>query len=364
MAHTVSIPLAAAHAKAQPAATAFTVVRASRVSQAALAALGATTFLVASMPWWAETALMRTAVEFLYFLALAQMWNLLAGYGGLGSFGQQAFVGLGGYALVVFALKLGLNPFLSVLLGGLVCGLIAMPVSRLLFRLQGAYFAVGTWVVAEVFRLLIANVAWLGGGSGVSITSVMQEMDAWWRDALTLWMALALGSGSLLAVFLLLRSRLGLGLTAVRDSEPAAESIGISVPRLKFWVYVIAAVGFGLAGGLIFLTKLRISPDSAFAIHWTITVVFIVVIGGLGTIEGPLIGTIVYFLLRDTLADYGSWYLIAFGLLAIAVMLLMREGLWGCVRNRFGIELFPVQRRLRHPALKAMGGKVREGKLT
>jgi len=330
-----------------PAATRFTVVRATHMSRAALTVLGALTVLLTSLPWWAEPSTMRTASEFLYYLALAQMWNLLAGYGGLGSFGQQAFVGLGGYALVVFSLKFGLNPFFAVLLGGLVCGLIAMPVSKLLFRLQGAYFAVGTWVVAEVFRLLIANASWLGGGSGVSITSVMQSVDDWWRDAATLWIAIALGIGSMLAVFALLRSRLGLGLTAVRDSEAAAESIGISVPRLKFWVYVIAAIGFGLAGALIFLTKLRISPDSAFAINWTITVVFIVVIGGLGTIEGPLIGTVIFFLLRDTLSDYGSWYLIVFGALAIVVMLLMRQGIWGFVRQRFGLELFPVQRRLR-----------------
>jgi branched-chain amino acid transport system permease protein len=264
---------------------AFSVVRTTRISRIALTLLAAATALLASMPWWAEASTMRTATEFLYYLALAQTWNLLAGYGGLASFGQQAFVGLGGYALVVFSLKFGLDPFFAVLLAGLVCGLIAMPVSQLLFRLQGAYFAVGTWVVAEVFRLLIANVSWLGGGSGVSITSVMQRVDAWWRDAATLWIALALGIGSLLAVFLLLRSRLGLGLTALRDSEAAAESIGISVARLKFWIYVIAAIGFGLAGALIFLTKLRMSPDSAFSINWTITVVFIVVNGGQGTIE-------------------------------------------------------------------------------
>ena len=332
-------------------AAGFSVARATPLSRAALTLLAAATVLIASMPWWAEGSTKRTASEFLYYLALAQMWNLLAGYGGLASFGQQAFVGLGGYALVVFSLKFGLDPFFAVLLGGLVCGLVAMPVSKLLFRLQGAYFAVGTWVVAEVLRLLVANVSWLGGGSGVSITSVMQAVDDWWRDAVTLWIALALGCGSMLAVFVLLRSRLGLGLTAVRDSEAAAESIGISVPRLKFWVYVIAAVGFGLAGALIFLIKLRISPDSAFAINWTITVVFIVVIGGLGTIEGPLIGTVIYFLLRDTLSDYGSWYLIVFGALAIVVMLLMRQGIWGFVRQRFGLELFPVQRRLLHPTV-------------
>jgi branched-chain amino acid transport system permease protein len=334
----------------------FSVVRTSRLNQSALALLGAGTLVLASMPWWAEGSTMRTAVELLYFLALAQMWNLLAGYGGLASFGQQAFIGLGGYALVLFSLKLGLSPFFAVLLGGVVSALIAMPVSKLLFRLQGAYFAVGTWVVAEVFRLLLANVSWLGGGSGVSITTAVQQIDAFWREAITLWIAVLLGIGSVLGVFLLLRSRLGIGLTAVRDSEAAAESIGISVARLKFWVYVIAAFGFGIVGALIFLTKLRISPDSAFAIHWTITVVFIVVIGGLGTIEGPIIGTAIYFLLRDTLSDYGSWYLIVFGALAIVVMLLMRQGIWGFVAHKFDLALFPVQRRLRHPATRAAAG--------
>ena len=133
---------------------------------------------------------------------------------------------------------------------------------------------------------------------------------------------------------------------ALRDSEAASESIGISVTRLKTWVYVAAAAAFGLIGGLIFLTKLRISPDSAVSINWSVTVVFIVVVGGIGTIEGPIIGVVLYFLLREYLADYGAIYMIVFGLLAITVMLTLKGGVWGTVQRRFDLRLFPVQRRL------------------
>lgn len=303
--------------------------------------------IVLAMPFWAGSDILRTGIEFLYFLALAQIWNLLAGYGGLISFGQQAFIGIGGYTLVLFAYRLGFNPFVTVLLGGLIAGLLAWPMSRLLFRLQGAYFAVGTWIFAECWRLVFANWSWLGGGSGVSITATMQGIDRWWRESLSFWLAATIGIGSVLAIYLLLRSRYGLALTAMRDSEAASESVGISTPRLKTWVYILSAIGFGLVGGLIFLTKLRISPDSAVSINWSVMVVFIVVIGGIGTIEGPIVGTILFFLLREYLADFGSIYMILYGLLAIVVMTTMRGGIWGVIQRRWDLRFFPVQRRVR-----------------
>jgi branched-chain amino acid transport system permease protein len=142
---------------------------------------------------------------------------------------------------------------------------------------------------------------------------------------------------------------------AIRDSEPASESMGVDVFRAKLLVYLVAAFGTGTTGALIYLNLLRISPDAAFSINWTAYTIFIVVIGGLGTIEGPLVGTVIYFVLRDTLSDYGSWYLIVFGALAIVMMLAMRQGIWGFVRQRFGIELFPVQRRLVHPSIGRAG---------
>ena len=145
----------------------------------------------------------------------------------------------------------------------------------------------------------------------------------------------------------LLRSRHGLALTAVRDNELAAQSAGIDVTRLKFIVYVVTAFGTGMVGALIFLMKLRISPDTAFSVNdWTAFVIFITVIGGIGRIEGPIVGTIIFFMLRQALADLGSLYLLMMGAVAIAIMLWAPKGLWGLVAERFGWQVLPLQRRL------------------
>uniref|UniRef100_UPI002B00167E branched-chain amino acid ABC transporter permease n=1 Tax=Castellaniella sp. TaxID=1955812 RepID=UPI002B00167E len=273
--------------------------------------------LLALAPWWAGRANLRLFSEFFYMLALAQMWNLLAGYGGLLSIGQQAYIGIGGYVLVFFGLKLGIDPFLTIPLAGLVCGLLSLPFGALMFRLKGAYFAVGTWVLAEICRLVLANISDFGGGSGLSVTATLRGIPAWWRESITLWSALALGVGATAFVYFLLRSRHGLALTAVRDNVRAAASLGVSTRRIQWFVYVSCAVGCGMTGALIFITKLRISPDAAFSIDWMVAMIFIVVIGGIGTIEGPLLSTLLYFILREQLSDYGSWYLIFVGMLTV-----------------------------------------------
>jgi branched-chain amino acid transport system permease protein len=149
-------------------------------------------------------------------------------------------------------------------------------------------------------------------------------------------------------VFALLRARLGLALTAIRDSEAAAASVGVNNQRAKRLVYLLAAGVTGSVGALAFLEKLRISPDAAFSVgDWTVDVIFIVVIGGIGSIEGPILGTLVFFALRAALAGYGAWYLIALGGIAVAVMLFAPRGLWGLLAGRFDLHLFPVQRRVR-----------------
>src|SRR5664279_3778802 len=136
-------------------------------------------------------------------------------------------------------------------------------------------------------------------------------------------------------VYLLLRSRHGLALTAIRDSEPASASLGVNTFRTKLIIYVVTASCTGLVGGLIFLQKLRLSPEAGFSINdWTVVVIFMVVIGGIGTIEGPFIGMLIYILLRELLADYGTYYLILMGVLAIAIMLKAPFGIWGWVIQR------------------------------
>jgi len=299
-----------------------------------------------ALPWTRDAGLMRVIVEFIALLTLAQMWNLLAGYAGLVSIGQQAYVGLGGYALMVLADDLGVNPFLAVPLAGLVATAFALPTAALVFRFSGGYFAVGTWAVAEVYRLLIANTGALGRGTGRTLKAVF-PLARETRELATYALALALGVTTIVAIYLYLRSRLGLGLMAVRDSEPASQSLGVDVFRTKLAVYLIAAFGTGTTGALIYLNLLRISPDAAFSINWTAYTIFIVVIGGLGTLEGPIVGTVVFFLLRELLADYGSWYMILLGTLAVVAMMRYPQGLWGLVVDRWDLRFFPVQRLVR-----------------
>lgn len=148
-------------------------------------------------------------------------------------------------------------------------------------------------------------------------------------------------------IILLLRSRHGLALAAIRDNETAARTSGVDVNKLKLSIYIGVAFGTALVGALIFLQKLRISPETAFSVNdWAAVIIFIVTIGGIGRVEGPIIGTIVFFLLRECLADLGTTYLIVLGIMAIAVMIFAPQGLWGFVANRFGWQAFPLARRL------------------
>ena len=302
--------------------------------------------LLLAAPWWGATSTLRLVGEFMVYLALASLWNLLAGYTGLVSVGQQAYVGFGSYVMMSLCLLLGWHPLLAVPVAGLAAVVIALPVGKLVFRLQGAYFAIGTWVVAEVFRLLAAQVTVLGGGSGISLpTQALKLMAAtkFWREATIYWLALALGVGALALVYGLLRSRIGLALTAIRDSEVASSSLGINISKIKYAVYVAVAGMTAMVGTLITLQKIRVSPDAAFSVNdWTAFVIFIVVIGGIGTIEGPILGTIVYFLLREFLADLGSIYLLLLGALAIIIMLVAPKGIWGYISARWNISLFPT----------------------
>jgi branched-chain amino acid transport system permease protein len=316
-----------------------------------LAILGLVLAALASAPAWGGRDDLRLLAEIYAYIALASLWNLLAGYAGLVSVGQQAYVGLGAYLLFALTLRAGLPALWAIPLAGLITAVIAVPAAALLFRLRGHYFAIGTWIVAEVFRLLASQVAVLGGGSGLSlpanvVTAIAASRQE--REFLIYWVALALGTAILSAIVALLRSRYGLALKAIRDNELAARSNGIDVTRVKVIVYVVTALGTAMIGALIFLQKLRISPDAAFSVNdWTAFVIFMTVIGGIGRIEGPIIGAIVFFLLRQTLADLGTLYLLLLGAVAIAVMLFAPKGIWGLIVDRFGWQVFPLERRVR-----------------
>jgi branched-chain amino acid transport system permease protein len=303
---------------------------------------------LAVAPLWGGRDDLQLLSEVYTYVALASLWNLLAGYAGLVSVGQQAYVGLGAYILFAFAILAGLSPLWAIPLAGIIAAIVAMPVAGLVFRLRGHYFAIGTWIIAEVFRLLASQVSVLGGGSGISLPAslvIAIASSRQWRDFIEYWIALALVVAVLALIVLLLRSRYGLALKAIRDSEFAAACNGIDVLRTKVLVYIITAAATAMVGAFIFLQRLRISPDAAFSVNdWTAFVIFITVIGGIGRIEGPIVGTIVFFALRQTLADLGTIYLLTLGVVAILVMLMAPKGIWGLIVESFGWQVFPLER--------------------
>jgi branched-chain amino acid transport system permease protein len=322
------------------AADALDVRRAARSSKVSGLVLLVVAVALAALPYLVFSTVTDTLVNLFVLIALASMWNLLAGFGGLVSVGQQAYIGIGAYSVIALADQ-GVQPYLAVPLAAVTCAIFALPKSWLAFRLRGDYFAVGTWVIAEVYRLIVVRIDSLGGGSGKGLTG-LAGIDQAVRGALTYWVALALALASIGAAYLLLRGRLGLALMAVRDEETAANALGVDVGRAKRLVYLVSAAGCGAAGGVITVSSHSVNPDAIFSVQWSAYMIFIVVIGGIGYIEGPLLGGVVFFALQQLLSDYGSWYLVVLGAIGMAVALWLPRGLWGLVRDRTNISLFPV----------------------
>ena len=203
------------------------------------------------------------------------------------------------------------------------------------------YIAVGMWVIAEVYRLLVIKVDSLGGSSGRSLDG-LAGYDPTLRSALTYWSALAVCVVAVGLCYLLLRGRVGLSLTAVRDDETAARAAGVDVSLAKRIVFLASAAGCGAAGGVLVIDSLSVQPNAIFSVQWSAYMIFIVVIGGIGYLEGPILGAIVFFALQQFLADAGTWYLIVLGVIAICSAIWMPRGLWGLLIEKTGIRLFAV----------------------
>lgn len=258
-------------------ATVTTRTRASGIAAIVAVALILCGF---ALPAVADRGLIKDLFFILTMLTLAQYWNLLAGYGGLVSVGQQAFVGLGAYGLFGAAITWGMDPVLALPLGGLFALLVAIPTAFFAFRLAGAYFAIGTWVVAEVMRLSIAQWKAVGGGTGTSLpravqtdmtgTALIEQLfglrSAAAQDVLAYWLALALAVLTIGGIYLLLRSKAGLALAAVRDNAEAARAVGVNARRMKWLVFLGAAFAITARTGVQFFPirrrlSLRVGED-------------------------------------------------------------------------------------------------------
>ncbi len=288
----------------------------------------------------------RMTTLFIYVL-LAAMWNALAGYGGLVSIGQQAFFGLGAYVLVRLS-AVGVEMYLALLLAVVIVGLLSIPLGQLMLRLHGGEFAIGMWVLAELMHLVVTIDPLVQGETGTSLLGVDAFAPAV-RRADTYWMALALMSVLLLALFFLLRSRIGASLQAVRDDETAAASIGVNVLRSKHVLFCVSALGCAAGGALWLATSISFQPASFFSPQWTAYMLFMTIVGGLGTFEGPVIGAVVFFAAETWFGSTGVAYLIGLGLLAIGFALLFPRGIWGALEARLTTRLIPIGYHVRLP---------------
>jgi len=296
--------------------------------------------VLATLPHWTSRYGVSVLILIFLYMTLASMWNLLAGYSGLISLGQQMFIGLGGYTLAVLSMYYGIPIFLGVLFGGVMSVLLAGLISLPVFRMKGVYFAIGTWVIAEALGITFSNWAYVRYGMGLFIQPAYKlSMSS------TYYAALLLGVGSISLIYLLLRSNLGLALMAIRDDDMASERVGVNIFRCKLICFLISAFLTGLAAGVLYLNTIFIQPFEAFGIGWTVKLLFIVIIGGMGTVEGPIVGAVVFVLLQQFLSEYVGFNLIILGMITILVIFFAPKGIIGTFHEKFSVELFPVRRR-------------------
>lgn len=320
------------------------VQRWTRTSALFTAGTGVLAVLLAAVPLIFDPDVVQKLTNLLILVLLAAMWNALAGYGGLLSVGQQAFIGIGAYATIYFA-GLGVTPYVAMVLATIAAGLISIPISLFALRLRAAQFAIGMWVIAEVAAILVRLDTNLGAGTGISLIQ-LNQFEPNFRQAYTFWLALAFTAIFLAALFWLLRSPLGASLQAIRDDEDAARSLGVRVAARKRLLFVLAGFGCGAAGVLVAANTLFIETGSVFTVQWSAYMIFMVLVGGLGTFEGPILGAILLFAIQTTFTQGGPWYLVGLGATAALFALLLPKGLWGTIEERFGLRLMPVGYRI------------------
>lgn len=293
-----------------------------------------------TLPLWSSEYVISVFVLIFLYMSLGQMWNLLAGYTGLVSLGQQIFIGLGGYSLAVITVLYHLPIALGIIVGGVISILFALIISQPIFKMRGDYFTIGTWIVAESLAVFFSVWTFVRGGLGFNITAAynLSTTDIY-------YMAVCMGIGSIALVYFLLRTKIGLALMAMRDNESAAETLGVELYKTKLKVFLIAAFVTGLTGALLYLSIAYIQPKASFSITWTVAMVFIVIIGGIGTIEGPILGAFFFIIIKQYLYSYPGISMIILGIVAILTILIAPKGIIGTLHDRYGFELLSVRRR-------------------
>jgi branched-chain amino acid transport system permease protein len=323
---------------------AVSVRRWSTVSIVAIGGLVGILVILAFGPLFLGSYLTDRITTLFIYVILAVMWNALAGYGGLVSVGQQAFFGLGAYAVIRLS-EAGVPVYPAMALAPVIVAALAFALSPLALRLRGGEFAIGMWVFAELAHLLVNLDGLIQGETGrslIALSSFAPDI----RRANNYWFALGAMTIFLALVFVLLRSRTGASVQAIRDNEEAAASVGVRVMSTKRTIFVLAAAGCAAAGALTLSTLITFQPKTFFSVQWTAYMIFMTLVGGLGTFEGPIIGAVVFFVVESLFGASGVWYLVALGATALVFSLWIPRGIWGTISARSGVQLMPIGYRL------------------
>jgi branched-chain amino acid transport system permease protein len=273
-------------------------------------------------------------------VALASSLNLLLGYTGYVSFGHIVFFGLGGYVGFYAVDVLGWHLLPAALAGALAAGGLAFLLGKSILRLRGAYFALATIGINEAMKAFINNFAPFGGPTGMELNFAVYRDYGGAARALwiTYWGLVVVTLLVIVVSYLVKRSKFGLGLMAIREDEDAAEVMGVVAPNAKTWAYVLSAIFPGLIGVLFFFKNGNIEPGDAFRLHLSIEMIVMVMLGGQGTVLGPVLGAAAYQRLRGYLLTsplFKNIQLAVAGLLLLLIVLFIPAGVVGGVRARF-----------------------------
>jgi branched-chain amino acid transport system permease protein len=278
----------------------------------------------------------RTVAAIFMFVALSQAWNLIGGYAGYASFGQVAFFGVGGYFTAVAISQWHLSFWVSLLLSGVVAALFATLIGIPLLRLKGHYFAVATLGVAEGMREVVTNLPSLtGGGAGITVPTVGAEATTAYlgNDGFYL-LFLALAVLSVVVGGLVARNKFGYALRAIHQDEDAAASMGINTTRMKVLAFALSGFLTGLVGATYAFQQVTIFPQRLFDVNITVLMVIMVVIGGAGTVLGPLLGAVALQFLSEFLRqNFTDLHTFILGAIIIFAVILLPQGAVNYVRE-------------------------------
>lgn len=281
----------------------------------------------------------RILLSMCLYCAMGTMWNLMSGHCGLTSLGQQSFIGLAGYTLAVMTAYYSLPYWMAIIVGAVLAGLLALGLSLVFFRMRGMYFAVATWITAEALKTIFTSWTFVKQGAGMTV-----KLRPYPSTTEIFFLALSLAIAATLVVHFLLQSRTGLGLSAMGNDADAASSVGVNIFKSKLICFVLSGAITGIAGVIFYMNKGSIFPDGGFGIDWTVSIVFIVIIGGVGTAAGPIVGSIIYVLLYEFLSKYPGWSNVILGIIAIVVIVVMPDGIIGTLQKKFNFEIMSLRR--------------------